>query len=141
MLKKIRNRSPNPKQCEQMEFAKKLRMNINGNVHLHHPKRQSGLPESQKVLGQLFSKDCNNTAQNKKQYNLLTKQYSAPDEDYLPVQKRKKISNEFFDLVDESKKTHFFPMFKEANYSVFKHKCFIPVIELVRIKLKLLGYG
>ena len=130
MLKKIRNRSPSKAESELMEFAKKLRYNNDGKIHIYEKKPSFSFKENQKTT----INDLNKENFPKEKINLIKKkEFSQENQDPLQNTKRRKSSVEFLMLIDENLRKHNFPIFKEDEYSLFKHKSFKPIIELVNI--------
>ena len=72
MLKKIRNRSPSKAESELMEFAKKLRYNNNGKIHIYEKKPSFSFKENQKTT----INDLNKENFPKEKINLIKKKNS-----------------------------------------------------------------
>jgi len=131
MLKKLRNRSLTENQCEQMEFAKKLRISNNGKINVNPALNQKMNQEFRKISANVLNETFTNIDKNRRQIFFPNKENLNEVEEFLTSKKRKKMCSETFPLVDERNRTHFFPLFRENQYPMFKHESFIPIIELV----------
>lgn len=131
MLKKLRNRSLTENQCEQMEFAKKLRINNNSKINVNPALNQKMNQQFRKPSGNILTETFTNIDKNTKQIYFPNKENLDEVEELLTSKKRKKICSEAFPLVDERNRTHVFSLFRENQYPMFKHESFIPITELV----------
>ena len=110
MLKKIRNRNPTKNQCEILEFAKKLRFNNNGKIHLYDNARNLSFHDNQKIRSHDLNKENISTVPKKKMDLIQGKEFLNEDQDFFSIKRKKKISTDNISLMDEKQRKHIFSL-------------------------------
>ena len=131
MLKKIRNRSLITNQYKDISITGK---NNSNSVRINR-KDDSPTKNTKLLINNNENKENLNLNRNKNiPIKALRGKHPKINEDF--TQSKHKIDVKKMFLTDEKGIKHGFSLFKEENYSIFKHESFKPIIELVSINLK-----